>query len=116
MRHPLTGYLGAGVEWSGDLTFEGRIRIDGTFRGRIYGEDVLEVGPSGLVDGKIDVAVAIIAGTLKGSLRVREKLVIENSGLVTGTAIVKDLEVKGGGQCKARVEYIRDQAPPPVHG
>ena len=102
MRHPLTGYLGAGVEWSGDLTFEGRIRIDGTFRGRI--------------NGKIDVAVAIIAGTLKGSLRVREKLVIENSGLVTGTAIVKDLEVKGGGQCKARVEYIRDQAPPPVHG
>ena len=45
--HPLTGYLGAGAVWSGDLSFEGRVRVDGTFKGRIYSEGILEVGASG---------------------------------------------------------------------
>ena len=35
--------MGPGTHYDGDLTFEGRVRVDGHFEGRMYTEDVLEV-------------------------------------------------------------------------
>lgn len=104
---PLTGYLGLGALWTGDLSFEGRMRIDGTFRGRIYSDEVLEVGPSGLIEGEVDVAEACVAGTLDGRLRIRERLVVEPTGLVLGDLSVQHLEVRPGGTIRARITRLR---------
>ena len=41
----LNAVMGHGAHYEGDLSFEGRVRVDGTFVGRIYTEDCLEVGP-----------------------------------------------------------------------
>ena len=46
---PLT-VMGPGTYYDGDLTFEGRVRVDGHFEGRLYTEDVLEVGTDGRID------------------------------------------------------------------
>ncbi len=105
-RHPLSGFLGPGAHWSGDLSFEGRLRIDGDFRGRIYSEDVLEVGRTGRIEGEVDVARAVVAGTVEGRLQARESLVVEASAVIRGEIHMRRIKVARGALVEARVQRI----------
>jgi cytoskeletal protein CcmA (bactofilin family) len=100
---PLSAVMGPGARYEGDLAFEGRVRVDGHFVGRIYTEDVLEIGPDGRVEGEADLARAVVAGTLSGKLRVREHLLVERTGLVEGTLDAGVLEVRPGGRIHGAV-------------
>ena len=77
---PLNAVMGPGAHYQGDLSFEGRVRVDGHFKGRIYTEDCLEVGVEGTLDGVFDVARAVVAGTVSGRMRVREHLLLTANG------------------------------------
>jgi cytoskeletal protein CcmA (bactofilin family) len=81
---PLNAVMGPGAHYEGDLAFEGRVRIDGHFTGRVYTEDILELGPDGVIDGEVDVARAVISGKVIGRIRVREHLRVESSGSIDG--------------------------------
>jgi len=103
-ERPLSALLGKGASWTGDLRFEGRVRIDGTYKGRIYTEDILEVGEGGLIQGEIDAAILVVAGTVEGGVRVRERLQLQSTGLVRGRLDAKLLEVAPGGKIDATVK------------
>lgn len=100
-QRPLSALLGQGSTWSGDLSFEGRVRVDGIYRGRIYTEDVLEVGAGGLVSGEVEVATLIVAGTAEGNVRARARLIIEATGCVRGKVEAAVLEIRPGGRLEA---------------
>ena len=100
---PLGAVLGPGTHHQGDMSFEGRVRVDGRFTGRLYSEDTLEIGASGMVDGDIDVAEAIIAGTVEGSLRVRRRLVLEPTARVSASLDVGVLEIRPGARLDGAV-------------
>lgn len=103
MERPLSALLGKGASWSGDLSFEGRVRIDGTYRGRIYTEDTLEIGEQGLILGEVDAAVLVVAGTVEGGVRVRDRLVVEATGLLKGKVEARVLESRPGARIDAVV-------------
>jgi cytoskeletal protein CcmA (bactofilin family) len=92
---PLT-VMGPGTHWDGDLTFEGRVRVDGHFEGRMYTEDVLEVGTEGHIEGELDVARAIVSGSVEGKLRVRDTLVVEPTGRIVGHLDAAVVEIRPG--------------------
>lgn len=102
-ERPLAAILGAGSDYSGDMTFQGRVRVDGTFRGRIFTEDALEVGPQGFVDGEADVLHAVIAGRVKGKLHVRELLVVESTGRIEGLVDAQLLEARQGASISGQI-------------
>ncbi|MDP2315650.1 MAG: polymer-forming cytoskeletal protein [Pseudomonadota bacterium] len=106
-ERPLAALLGRGAQFGGDLSFEGRVRVDGTFKGRIFTEDVLEIGEHGAVDGEIDASVLIVAGTASGNVRARERLVLEATGLLKGQVESPMLEVHPGGRIDAVVRVVR---------
>jgi cytoskeletal protein CcmA (bactofilin family) len=58
----LQALLGRGTEFEGKLAFEGRVRIDGKLRGKIFGPDVLILGPSAEVHAEIEVGTLIVRG------------------------------------------------------
>jgi cytoskeletal protein CcmA (bactofilin family) len=58
----LRALLGRGTQFDGKLFFEGRVRIDGEFKGEIYTEGVLIVGEEAQVRAKIEVGTLIIRG------------------------------------------------------
>ncbi len=99
---PLT-VMGPGTHWEGDLTFEGRVRVDGQFEGRLYTEDVLEVGTAGRIDGELDVARAIVSGRINGKMRVRDTLVVEGTGVIDGHLDAAVVEVRPGATMNATV-------------
>lgn len=101
---PLAALLGRGAHYSGDLTFEGRVRVDGAFKGRMATEDVLEIGEGGVVDGEIDAATLIVAGTAQGRIRARERVVLEATGTLRGQLDAASLEVHPGARLDATVK------------
>lgn len=100
---PLAALLGTGARYTGEMSFDGRVRIDGTFTGRIFTEDTLEIGESGVVDGQIDAATLIVAGVASGEIRVRGRLLLQPTGHLKGSVDARVLEVRPGGRMDAHV-------------
>lgn len=103
-ERPLAALLGRGATYTGDLSFEGRVRLDGTFRGRIYTDDTLEIGESGVVEGEIDASVLVVAGSASGGIRARDRLVLQPTGRLGGKVDARTLEVHPGGRIDATVK------------
>ena len=101
----ITALLGRGTHFEGKLFFEGRVRIDGSFRGEIRGEDVLVIGEGALVVGEIHVATCIVTGgEVQAGIRARDAIELYAPSKVTGAlhapAIFIDRGVQFDGSCK----------------
>jgi cytoskeletal protein CcmA (bactofilin family) len=109
MNTTLAGLLGPGAHYEGDLVFQGRVRIDGTFEGNIRSDDLLEIGRRGSVTGEIDVAQVLVAGKVNGSLRARERCTLLETAVVHGQIISPWLDVRNGASVRAEVLVERER-------
>lgn len=100
---PLAALLGKGARYSGDLTFDGRVRLDGTFKGRIHTEDVLEIGESGVVEGHVDAATLTVSGQITGTVKVSGLLTLTRTGILEGDVDAGRLSVEPGARMVAKV-------------
>lgn len=112
----INALLGHGTRFEGKLFFEGRVRIDGSFRGTVRGEDVLVIGEGALVQGEIEVATCIVTGgEVEANIRARDAIELYAPSKVTGAlhapAIFIDRGVQFDGTCKmAPLEEDRGSA------
>ena len=100
----ITALLGQGTHFQGKLHFEGRVRIDGGFKGEIQSEDILIIGEGAEVEGEIDVATVIIkGGTVRANVRARGSIELYVPAVVIGTLhapeIFMDKGVQFSGTC-----------------
>lgn len=100
----LTALLGRGTRFEGKLHFEGRVRIDGVFRGEIQSDGVLVVGEGSNVQAEISVHTLIVkGGTLEGNVQAREAIELyvpaQVSGNLRAPQIFMDKGVQFSGQC-----------------
>jgi cytoskeletal protein CcmA (bactofilin family) len=100
----LQALLGAGAEFEGTLVFQGRIRIEGRFKGEIRSDDVLILGPSADVHADIQVGVLIVrGGSLKGDVRAKQLVEIYAPAKVRGDIEAPQVYLEKGavfeGQC-----------------
>ena len=105
-ERPLSGLLGRGATYEGELTFEGRVRLDGTFKGKLTTDDTLEIGEG----GRVDTAAAVEAART----RARRRLIIEATGRVIGAVDATSLEVMPGARLSAMVQVGDASAPKPI--
>lgn len=101
----ITALLGRGTHFEGKLFFEGRIRVDGSFRGEIRGDDVLVIGDGAQVVGDIEVSTCIVTGgQVEGNIRARDAIELYAPSRVTGDlhapAVFIDRGVVFEGSCK----------------
>jgi cytoskeletal protein CcmA (bactofilin family) len=69
---------------SGEITGEGDIRIDGTFKGSISLNGHLIVGETGQVTGDVKSKTALFAGTYSGNMAISETVRFVEGSNVTG--------------------------------
>lgn len=82
----ITALLGRGTRFEGKLLFDGRVRIDGSFRGTIRSDDTLIIGDGAEVDAEVDVANVIIrGGVVRGSIRARTAIELYQPSHVTAS-------------------------------
>ena len=105
---PVTGWLGVGALWKGDLEFSGRVRIDGTLVGTVRSPDLLDLGAAGRIEGEVAVAQALIGGVVEGALRATERVTLLSTAVVRGTIETPWLDVRSGAQLQAEVDVLRE--------
>jgi cytoskeletal protein CcmA (bactofilin family) len=104
-RGEINALLGHGTEFSGKLTFQGTVRIDGVFSGEIKTDDVLIIGEGAEVKAEIEVATLIIRGGLvQGNIRARELVEIHAPGKLIGNIVSPQVFIDKGvifqGECR----------------
>ena len=101
----ITALLGRGTRFEGKLLFDGRVRIDGFFRGAIRSDDTLVIGDGAEIDAEIDVANVIVrGGTVTGQIRARKSIELYVPAHVTASlhapSVFIDKGVHFEGTCK----------------
>lgn len=100
----LQALLGPGAQFEGTLVFQGRIRIEGRFKGEIRSDDVLIVGDAADIEADIDVGALIVrGGSLRGAVRARQLVEIYAPASVHGDIESPQVFLEKGarfeGQC-----------------
>lgn len=101
----LSGFVGSGTAVTGEATFKAMMRVDGHLSGRITSTSgTLIVGANGKVDANIEVAVAMIHGTINGDIIATQRLELGRAAKVTGNIQTPSLVIEQGavfeGSCK----------------
>lgn len=91
------GWIGRGVEVSGDIRFADKLQVDGKVIGKVGSESgTLIIGETGQIQAQVDVGLCVIHGILQGDLTARSKVEIRKSGKVIGDVITPVLLVEEG--------------------
>ena len=101
----LSGFVGGGTVVTGEANFKAMMRIDGHMSGRVNSSSgTLIVGANGKVDANIEVAVAIIHGTINGDIIATQRLELGRAAKVNGNIQTPSLIIEQGavfeGSCK----------------
>ena len=101
----LSGFVGGGTVVTGEANFKAMMRIDGHMSGRVNSSSgTLIVGANGKVDANIEVAVAIIHGTINGDIIATQRLELGRAAKVNGNIQTPSLVIEQGamfeGSCK----------------
>lgn len=113
-RGNMDGHLGEGIEVKGTLRFEGSVRIDGKFSGKILSPATLILGPQASVEGEIHVGEVAVHGTLRGQVVASERITIHGTGRVEADLKTRKLVIEQGAffQGRCDMEQEKPQAQP----
>lgn len=101
----LSGFVGGGTVVTGEANFKAMMRVDGHLSGRVNSSSgTLIVGANGKVDANIEVAVAVIHGTINGDIIATQRLELGRAAKVNGNIQTPSLIIEQGavfeGSCK----------------
>ncbi len=106
----LAGFLDRGCSIKGDVTFSDLLRVHGHVVGKVASEHELLVGEGGVVEGEVVVGNLAVAGTVRGTVRVKERMVVHSSGRVYAEVFAPRLVVEEGGVLDGVVHMSREGA------
>jgi cytoskeletal protein CcmA (bactofilin family) len=111
----ITALLGRGTQFEGKLHFEGRVRIDGMFKGEIRSDDTLVIGEGAEVHADIDVATVIVrGGVVHGNIRAPTAIEVHAPGRVVGDLHSPSLFIDRGVEFQGKCRM--DAVPPDADG
>ncbi|MDF1614129.1 bactofilin family protein [Desulfurivibrio dismutans] len=105
----VTSILGQELQLEGDVSFKGKLRLDGRVKGNVRG-DYLILGENGVVIGDVLVNTFVCSGRVDGNVNAK-KFQISNRGVINGKVEASDLAVESGaalnGEVKSRSKELR---------
>ncbi len=92
--------IGASTTVTGDLSFSGGLRIDGTVRGAVRCTDekggMLVVSEHGAIEGEVRASHVVIAGRIQGPIHASELIELQPKARVQGDVHYRALEMHHG--------------------
>jgi cytoskeletal protein CcmA (bactofilin family) len=88
--------LGQNTSFSGTLVFDGIVRIDGNFEGKIKTNDTLVIAEYGKVNAEIEAGVVKILGEFQGTIVATSKIEMYKPALVNGTLVTPNIRMEEG--------------------
>ena len=81
--------------WS--LNFDGTVRIDGKFEGKVITEDTLIIGETGHLMAEISAGTVICMGRVEGTIVASKKVEIHSTSKVLGNIKSPAIDIELGG-------------------
>ena len=106
----IRAFLGKGSEFTGKLMFNGSVRIDGDFKGSIFGNGTLVIGEGAEIEADIRVDSVMVSGEMRGQIDVKKKIRIYATGKVTGDLNTPVFSVEEGAFFEGTCHMIRSDA------
>jgi len=107
----LSGFVGGGTQLTGEATFKAMLRVDGHLSGKISSSSgTLIVGANGKVDANIEVAIAIIHGTVNGDIIASQRLELGRAAKVNGNIQTPSLVIEQGGIFEGSCKMVKMNA------
>jgi cytoskeletal protein CcmA (bactofilin family) len=95
--HDFKGFLDQGTSLTGELSFSGTLRVDGTVHGSISTADILIVGDKASVNADIKAGEVQIYGTVFGNIEANRRVEIYPTGKLRGDVRTPQLIIEEGG-------------------
>ena len=103
-------FLGKGAEFTGKLMFNGSVRIDGDFKGSIFGSGTLVIGEGAEIEADIRVDAVMISGDVRGQIDVKKQIRIYSTGKVSGDLNTPLFAVEEGAFFEGTCHMTRNEA------
>ncbi len=94
----------------GTMNVPGIASIDGKLEGQLTA-DVIVIQANGSVDGKTTANHIKVAGSLMDTAVASKTLVVESSGMVSGSVTYAEMEIKKGGSLQGGIYKIGSDMP-----
>jgi cytoskeletal protein CcmA (bactofilin family) len=107
----LSGFVGSGTLVTGEANFKALMRVDGHLSGRVSSSGgTLIVGANGKVDANIEVAVAIVHGTVNGDIIATQRLELGRAAKLNGNIQTASLVIEPGALFEGTCKMIKTNA------
>ncbi len=103
----VTTVFGKDTEFTGDLSFEKSLQINGTFEGEITSGGFLVIGDGAVVKANIKVDTIILKGTVHGNIEAAKRLEIHPNGALYGNIRTAKLQIADGVIFEGKCEMIK---------
>ena len=102
----------------GSIETNSDIRIDGSLKGKLNCKGKVIIGTNGMVDGEIICNNAVIEGVFKGTIKVSELMIVQESAKIEGDVFTEKLQVEPGAiynvTCTMGGQQIKSSKEKPV--
>lgn len=98
----ISSIIGNGMTILGDLSFAGKLRLDGKVKGNIKGEHLI-LGETGEVTGDIDTESCSLQGKVNGNIKARNMNVIKGCR-IEGNVSAVNLSVESGAALNGEIK------------
>jgi cytoskeletal protein CcmA (bactofilin family) len=96
-------------ELNGEIGFKDMLRINGHIAGRVCSEKgTLIIDASAIVDGDIEVAVAVVGGTVNGDVFGCERVELGPGAIINGNILTRSLAIKPGAVFTGDCRMLKD--------
>ena len=109
-KEEINAFLGAGTVYQGRLSFQGAVRIDGSFSGEVLSEGSLIVGKDALIEGMLNVGDLLLSGRFTGEVQAKRRVVIHKTGVLQGSVYTPALITEEGALLDGQI--IMQGSPP----
>jgi cytoskeletal protein CcmA (bactofilin family) len=94
--------IAAGVRVEGEFVSKGKLIIDGDVAGNIKTEDDINIGEQAKIVANISAQNGIIAGEIKGDIRIKGRLDILRTANVKGDVSANILSIEAGANLNGK--------------
>jgi cytoskeletal protein CcmA (bactofilin family) len=101
--------LNQDAQFEGKLTFDGRVQINGKFRGEIFSEGTLIIGEGAEVDAQIDIDTVLIQGRVNGTINAKTRIEMHPPAIVKGDIASPSLVISDGALFEGSCSMGRDK-------
>ena len=105
--------IGQNTHITGDLNFNGGLRIDGSITGNIFAatdsESVLTLSNEGHIEGELRVPNLLINGTISGDIYASQHVELSSKAKVTGNVYYLMLEMAMGAEVNGQLIRMTEE-------